>query len=610
MSDSDFAKAIDGMTLGASPPPPDDGFAAAIDAMPNPDGSPPPPPQNYSWYRPLVLGGQAIAGGITNLFGALGDENQLRNQLIQKGGKLLRIPTNIVNLADTSKWPEGLQALAPGLTMAPTSNELAQGANALAPVEPGSLPQFRRTGAAERYGYGALEAAPSAVLGMATGMPWQRALAATLASNTSGQLVNDFVPNTWASKPYLGMVAGGLTGLAFGNGNPQKALADFADRLHPTAENVADVGKSVQDFARQWLQTTDPIRQAAMHDYVRSLAHPASPLLPTAFGQTLDQLQGNAGNWQKLNDFFRKSGIKQLAGIADDDPGIKNPITGQWNLTSIDAANQVRQRIGKALGDPTIRGDVDRTELKALYSALSDDLRDAHWAAGGPEAEQGWENANRVSSETIDTRDNLLSRYVKGISQSQADPDPGKLGASILNNAKSSGEEIKQIAREVASDPNLQDPRRAIAAVAIRNSLKKANGDSTVGLDWSKLSDSSPISGPGAKEALLGDPALVRWVDQMVKASAAPKGNIIAKSLADVRHNVGAGFVGAALNYLHGSEIPDWLAGGGASIASSLANQAYRRVKADPALLRNPLLGGYVGASVNRLPQNGTNPGP
>jgi len=177
-----------------------------------------------------------------------------------------------------------------------------------------------------------------------------------------------------------------------------------------------------------------------------------------------------------------------------------------------DAVKKIRSMIGDQLSDFQLTSDLPRSKLKALYGALSDDMKQAAQNAG-PQAKQAWEDANafyKSGQERIDTLQRIVDK----------NGGPESVFSAATAGTKEGNTTIENVMR------SLQPDQQKVVSAAMINRLGKANpsqqnaaGDQfnmgTFLTNWNKLS-------PQAKSTLFDGygPQFSKNMDSIAKVAS------------------------------------------------------------------------------------------
>lgn len=109
-----------------------------------------------------------------------------------------------------------------------------------------------------------------------------------------------------------------------------------------------------------------------------------------------------------LTPLFQNPRIQAIAKAFMQDASSPSAIPGRPASTSLsyEALSKLRTTVGRELEDATLVSDVPRSRWKALYGALSEDMREAAKATG-PEAQRAWSRANTYTRAMMDRLDTI-----------------------------------------------------------------------------------------------------------------------------------------------------------------------------------------------------------
>jgi len=323
-------------------------------------------------------------------------------------------------------------------------------------------------------------------------------------------------------------------------------IQDAARMTNSNVVSLEDFGKKAQEIARYWLDKVKPARlEAASNELLSGLPKGVSaadinaPISSTA--GALESINTSAGALEDLAQIIKPKLGSQLwktfeskfesPGMLKGKPGLEGeagaaaiPETPPRPVTLADQL-QFRTVLGDAMADSRISSDVGKDNVKKLYAAISNDIRDALLKNGvSPEA---FEKYNIVSSRTFKTAENEISDIIstknKDLEIIKPEKIAGKIGAekggTWLKNLREDGPELGEIADHYAShilrgkvasqEAQLAAPGVGPQVPGAQASVRGARAGQADA--WHKLS-------PEAKEALIPDPALRAEVEKAVVA--------------------------------------------------------------------------------------------
>lgn len=489
--------------------------------------APAPTPQDTSLARyPKMLGG-ALVEGAGSVLGMPGTGLRLLNQLVP----------------DEWKWSPNSP-----LWMIPDANTIhgwtrAAGLTDRPEAQPQNIPEQYAKGAAEGIGAGL----PLAIFGGVGSIPeFAAAGAASGAGETTANLL--FPGNPWAG--LIGSVMGSIGGQGLvrtagkalaqsdaaralesisgqlkgfdletslqaqakraardqtmadadaqfaANGNLAQAAAAAAKagpmgeiaaqtaRLSPTAMGWQDAGEALQASARNWMDAL-PKKLESTWEPIDSGIPDNLPLSLDNFESTLQGMNKSGGTLQPLIDALTPRLSKQLGSTLDSIRGAQQ--IGTTGAFTWGGARQLRTAIGEALSNPGALADIGTQRLKALYGALTEDLRGAATAEGlGDE----FNSANAASSQLFQTAEGPIAKVLSSRL-------PGEIAKSLYGQGSTDATLLSALRDE------LPDGMDALAAA----SLREGQGN------WLKLS-------PASREALVPDAASRNALDSATTALA------------------------------------------------------------------------------------------
>lgn len=213
-----------------------------------------------------------------------------------------------------------------------------------------------------------------------------------------------------------------------------------------SAETLYAAGDAAQRGARSWISRFDELT-SKLYDAI-----PISPRAQATLSNTmarLDELTTRFQSNEAMRDILRNPGggmpgpLRRLEGYRE---------ALQQGGLSWEDLKFFRSRIGYEIGEQRFSDSPTKDELRALYAALSDDMR-ATAAAQGPRALRAFERANDVYRQGQERIDDALVRI---------------LGDDSKNNPEAAAAAIQAIARSGRASSNLNQ------LAQIRSSLIKS----------------------------------------------------------------------------------------------------------------------------------------
>lgn len=417
----------------------------------------------------------------------------------------------------------------------------------------------------------------------------------------AANILDDFA--SFGSTPTAGMVSGrqGLQGAenvsskALGGSPLTKASDKIAENMQAKLNNIANSISSREGAETAGLQVQkgitglggfmDRFRQnsSVLWNKSDSLIDNTIPVPLTATRTKLNELVQSGNMGQILNN-------PKLAQIKD--------VLEQTPQVDYATARALRSSIGQKLASNDLTSDIPRAELKQIYGALSNDIKELA-ANSSPEALKAFERANAFTRAGHERIDDHLQRIVN-----QVNPD------KIFADLSRGGEGIKAIQTVKKSIP--KEDWEVVAANVVRrlgrstSGQQNAVGENALGdsfsinkfvTDWDKL-------GPARKAIFSGSEKLDRYSDNLnkiaraasvVKEAGLPSANASGSAQAASRYAAGSAAVGSAVTM---NPTPILIAAGSVAM-----NNAGARLMTNPrfvALLANqgnrPLSKAFIGS--------------
>lgn len=211
------------------------------------------------------------------------------------------------------------------------------------------------------------------------------------------------VPRAVASDSTAVQRAGqGVRNIPFAGDPLVKATDKMVQGLGSAADDVtramgsgdrAQAGATASGAIRDWITGKSAAAVSKAYDDVEKVVDPAirSPL--TATQQTVANILAR----------------RQNANIQGDSKAVNEVLAAAQNPQGLNFAGikDLRTRIGEFMKGGVLPADMSGSELKSIYGALSDDLRNAAEAAGGPRGRQVFERANAFNAAVSKRREEL-----------------------------------------------------------------------------------------------------------------------------------------------------------------------------------------------------------
>ncbi len=230
----------------------------------------------------------------------------------------------------------------------------------------------------------------------------------------------------------------------------QKSAQNNVDKL---AAKVNDIAESFGPY-RTNQETGDIIQQGA-GKFIDRFKDKADQLFadtrgqfkpnePTAVTKTMEFLNNQgAGLTPALKDALANPKLKGITAALEAD--LTNPnVVGANGTLPYEAVLAARSKIGRELSD-SVMSDIPRAELKQLYGALSDDLKQAA-ADKGPAALSSFNRANAYYKAGIDRIETSLQGLVK------KGADPEKVYQMAVSGSKDGATKLMKIKKSLTAD--------------------------------------------------------------------------------------------------------------------------------------------------------------
>lgn len=259
-------------------------------------------------------------------------------------------------------------------------------------------------------------------------------------------------------------------------------LGEAATNLAGPTRSVTAIGETAKDSLANWVQHGSSKEAERLYKNVDKFV---DPKVMTPAQEAMSAMQ----------DIVSR---REAARLPTETPSIKllkDAVTDPQGLTYA-GMKDLRTRLGGMLGNPTVvPGDIDRSEIKSLYDALSKDLRGAVTNAGGPNALAAFDKANSRYSQIVGQRNQLAKIIGK---------DAGKSGETVYSTltgmATNGGKaDIRrlELARKTMGPQEWQDLTSGV--ISNLGQTKTGFSPAVFNTGYAKLSDAG-------KDALFGPP--------------------------------------------------------------------------------------------------------
>lgn len=194
------------------------------------------------------------------------------------------------------------------------------------------------------------------------------------------------------------------------------------------AKDLEAAGKVAQESATKWLDN--------LHTRVGDILNPIYASVPQDAKGTLNNLRSTladinteAGAVEAFNQTLKPTLPKRWQTL------LSEAKEGEAITPSINDLKTLRSSLGKALTNPKIVNDVGDVNMRRMYGALSDDIRDTLEPFGlGPR----WQQANAQASQLYSYAENTLGKLVKSES-GQGNALPEEIANRIVSGGVKGG---------------------------------------------------------------------------------------------------------------------------------------------------------------------------
>ncbi|MGE0757072.1 MAG: hypothetical protein AB7O38_08630 [Pirellulaceae bacterium] len=354
-------------------------------------------------------------------------------------------------------------------------------------------------------------------------------------SNATVQTARDFAQT--GTKPMVGDITGGLalrTADATSSFLPggytasrwrartntdalSKKVDDVIGRLTPEGVSAATVGQGVQTGAEVWVNR---FRGQAKKLYDEIRLDPEMPASTLNTTTALQKLIAPVPGAERTSEILLNPKVKSIADAFLADTA--GTVPGATKMLPFETLKDLRTRVGELIATKDIVVDVPRAQLKKLYGALSDDMREAAKAAG---QERQFDRANKFWQ--------LGMERIEKTIQKTADANwPEQITAAIQNASKQRPTELANLMSSLQPEQ-----RRQIAAYALRQ-IGKSDSKTTEeafniakwATDWNKIpAETKDILFRGAKDIRADVEQIARVTDKLKSSSrvlAQPSGTV------------------------------------------------------------------------------------
>ncbi len=222
---------------------------------------------------------------------------------------------------------------------------------------------------------------------------------------------------------------------------------DAGQAVRRGAQRFVDSGLKVGQSLTEENAVKLPTRKVGFEQKAEALfnrvAKPFAPDETVSASNTIEALKGPAGRFPNAPDLGKSltnPKFQQFLGNIESAGG----------QLSFGELKELRSFVGRQISNPAIVSDIPRGDWKALYGAITEDMKAAA-AAKGPEALKAFERANAYYSKGLDRIDGALSKILK------ADTSEENIFESLVSSASgklksASSQRLEQIRRSVSPE--------------------------------------------------------------------------------------------------------------------------------------------------------------
>src|SRR5690606_15161823 len=150
-------------------------------------------------------------------------------------------------------------------------------------------------------------------------------------------------------------------------------------------------------------------KSEALYNQIDSLIPPTAPVPVSNTKTALAELAAISPDSPQLTSILVNPTIKKLNEALETDLTVA--LANGGNGIPYDVLKRLRTQVGRKLATTELVSDVPKAELKALYKALSDDMREAAVAAG-PNAVNAFDRANQFYAAGLQRIEDVLQKVV------------------------------------------------------------------------------------------------------------------------------------------------------------------------------------------------------
>lgn len=317
----------------------------------------------------------------------------------------------------------------------------------------------------------------------------------------------------------------------------ENAVEDVASGFGPST-SFAGMGEALQTGAKSWI---DKFQRVASKSYD---AIPVSPDAKASLTNTAASLQEMNGRFASNPKLAEAMSNTRLQRYMDALGGTDAPLS--WG-----DLKAFRSRIGEEIGDQRFSDGTMKSDLRSLYGALSEDMKNTA-AAQGPAALRAFEKANTLYKQGQDRIDGALAKILGD--DSKLSPEKAAAAMQAISRAGKASSDLGRLAEIRKSMPSEEWGEVSNALIRLMGQpLNNEGRDFAAETFVKNFKDMAP----GAKNLIFGKGVLRSNLDEFsgVVESLA-KVNALRNTSQTVPNMVGAGTISAALlNPILGAKI-------------------------------------------------------
>jgi hypothetical protein len=213
-------------------------------------------------------------------------------------------------------------------------------------------------------------------------------------------------------------------------GAAETAAGQLGETVRQTAQQAAGgrridataAGRAIQQGGEKFVQNFRQKQDELYGNFARAL-DPETGVPLRNFRQTLSQLLAVPEGMEQTGQLLQSPFLRSLQRAVETDraTGSQNmfgdtvlPLKSVTGTAERGMPSQgLRQLIGAKLAQPDLTGDVDRGQLKMLYSALMQDMRAAVEASGNTKALSALNRADQYTRAGMQRIDNIIEPLVR-----------------------------------------------------------------------------------------------------------------------------------------------------------------------------------------------------